>query len=121
MAKKKTIFEGSYEKEGILPEEYEFLDEPEEHLETPAEFELKMALGDKEVSVYTEEGISEELENDEIAPWEAGFMKGELHGGNLGECHRCGKVMSNEAEQVFDKEVHGVVRHFCSQECMNDE
>jgi len=119
MAKKKSIFDEELENEGILSEEYEFLDEPEEHLELPEDFEMKLAIGEKEISVYTEEGISEELENDEIEPWEAGFMEGELHGGHQAGCFQCNKILDSVAEQIYAREVDGIVRFFCSQTCMD--
>ncbi|MBD3318804.1 hypothetical protein GF342_02755 [Candidatus Woesearchaeota archaeon] len=121
MAKKKSIFDGDYEEEGIEPEEFEFLDEPEEHTETSDEIEMQMHIGETPVDVYSEEGLDEEMENDEIEPWEEGFMHGELHGGSMAECYTCGKVLDQESDDIFEREVEHVRRVYCSVECRDQD
>jgi hypothetical protein len=77
MARKKRLKPTREEK--MLGEEQGFLDEPSEHTQTTEEFIASMAIGEKDTDVYSEEGVEEELDNDELAPWEAGFMHGEQH------------------------------------------
>ena len=95
MAKKKSILEGSLEKEGIeIKKEHShdaFL-EPEEHEESADEVEQKMRTGEKVADVYSEEGREELIEADEISEREEGFSegaegKGDPHVGHAAEQH----------------------------------
>lgn len=103
----------------------EFVDEPEEFLETEEhagsheEAEFKIHVGEKEADVYTEEG-QDELTEDEggIAPWEEGFSRGaELVEG--GHCAHCHKPLGDREEDVFEKEYKGETLLFCSEKCAN--
>lgn len=115
---KKKGYKKDLEEIHVYAEEYEFLDEPGETVTPADEIEISMHIGDKDVDVYSEEGLDEEIKNDEIAPWEQGFMEGELHGGNLGECHLCGKIL--DQEEVYERELNGIKRFFCSKNCIED-
>ncbi len=75
MAKKKSIFEGSYKKEEVDASGHVH-DEPEEHEESSEKFKEEMTSGEEDEDVYTEEGREELEEDDEISPSEEGFMRG---------------------------------------------
>lgn len=93
------------EEQGILPEE------------TPEEEELEMESGEKEADVYTEEGREELAENDELEPFEEGFMEGEEKGGKDAKCASCGKVLSQNKTKVIEREIDGEICFFCSEKC----
>lgn len=67
--------------------------------------------------IYTEEGIEELEEDDELSPREAGFMEGATGKGNLGDCSACGKPLGDREEQVFERKWHGTLYRFCSKKC----
>lgn len=115
--KKKTIFEGSLKKQGIVAEQNEFL-EDEEHESTHEEQELKIKIGEKDADIYTEEG-REELEEDEgeIAPWEEAFAEGATGKGQKAVCANCGKPLSQDEDKVVEREYRGDVYWFCSNKC----
>ena len=114
---KKTIFEGSLKKEGIIADKNEF-SEDEEHENSHEDEEIKMHTGEKEADVYTKEG-REELEEDEegIAPWEEGFMEGASGKGSKGTCENCGKPLSQNEAEVIEREYRGETYFFCSDNC----
>ena len=113
---KKTIFEGSLSKQGIVSEKDEFL-EAEEHTETHEESGLKIRIGDKEADIYTEEGTEELEEEDEVAPWEEAFAQGASGKGEKATCANCGKPLSQDEDKVIEQEYRGNVYWFCSQKC----
>ncbi len=116
MAKKKSIFEGSLEKEGIKAEKDEFL-EPEEHKGTHQERMEDISAGEEAEDVYTEEGRESMIEGDEITPLEEGFSEGAEEKGELAKCSSCEKILSQEKEEVVEKEVKGELMFFCSNSC----
>ncbi|MFH1849824.1 MAG: hypothetical protein ABH879_06585 [archaeon] len=69
-----------------------------------------------EPEVYTEEGRESLVEDDEIEPWEEGFMEGACGKGHGAKCETCGKIFIGP-EDVVETEIQGEVRRFCSQEC----
>jgi hypothetical protein len=107
MAKKKSIFEGSLEKEGVETKKQHSHDdflEPEEHEESADEVEQKMHAGEKGVDVYSEEGREELVEGDEISEREEGFSegaegKGDPHVGHSAEQH----LTDNPEKKKFAK------------------
>jgi len=116
MADDKTIFEGDLKKEGVVAEKDEFL-ESEEHKESSDEIETKMHTGEKEVDVYTEEGREELMEDDEVSPREEAFAEGATARGGQGKCAHCGKVLSQQQDDVIEREIDHKITFFCSNEC----
>lgn len=114
--KESVIKSDDIKKEGIKPEKEEFL-EPEEHAETPDEFDKELHANEKEESVYTEEGREDLVEDDEIEPWEEGFSEGAVDRGEKGECAHCGKPLRQEEKKVIEREINGELYWFCSDGC----
>lgn len=65
--------------------------------------------------VYTEEGLEEEVEDDEIRDSEEGFIEG-YEGNEDVNCANCGKVLGDE-EDVVEEEFDNKIRRFCSNRC----
>ena len=116
MAEDETIFEGDLKKEGVSAEKEEFL-ESEEHSESSDDVETKMHTGEKAVDVYSEEGREELLEEDEISPREEAFSEGATDRGSQGKCAHCGKVLSQDQNEVIEREIDHKPHFFCSNEC----
>jgi hypothetical protein len=74
----------------------------------------KIAKGKKEEDVYSEEGREELLEDDEIEPFEEGFMEGAEGRGKKNCCAECGKLLGEE--DVFERQFGDETRWFCSEE-----
>lgn len=70
--------------------------------------------GEKDPDVYTEEGLEDLEDADEIAPWEEGFMEGAKGGGQGAKCRRCGKIL---IEDFIERQVGGSIYRFCSEKC----
>ena len=118
MPKKRSIFEGRIEKEGITPSKDEFL-ESEEHEEPHEELELEMHTGKRETDVYTEEGREELMEDDEISPAEEGFAKGAEGKGSYAKCAHCGKILVSNQKSII-REINNKQEVFCSDNCAKD-
>ncbi|MEM4282431.1 MAG: hypothetical protein QXU88_01585 [Candidatus Woesearchaeota archaeon] len=118
--KKKSIFEGSLQKEGIetgKSHSHEaLLDEPEEHEESPEELEIEMHVGERQPDVYTEEGREELIEGEEISEFEEAFAEGASGRGHSGVCEHCGKPLGQRGE-VVEREIEGELYFFCSESC----
>ena len=84
--------------------------------ETSEEISEDMKEGTKEADPYTKEGREALQEDDELSPGEEGFMEGASGRGDETCCDECGKLLSDDAEQVFEREVHDKKRLFCSEE-----
>jgi hypothetical protein len=69
---------------------------------------------EKEEDIYSEGGREELVEDDEIEPWEQGFMQGAEGGGQGAKCRKCGKPL---VDDVVEKEIDGENYRFCSEEC----
>lgn len=67
--------------------------------------------------IYSEEGREELVEDDEIEPWEGGFMQGAEGGGQGAKCRKCGKMLGDK--NFVEKEIDGDVLRFCSEDCAN--
>ena len=113
MPKKRTIFEGRIEKQGIKPSKEEFL-ESEEHEGPHEELELDMHTGERETDVYTEEGREELMEDDAITPQEEGFSEGAEGKGSMAKCSHCGKILGNDKTSIVEREIDGKIELFCS-------
>lgn len=118
MAKKKdkTIWDTNYE-DKIEGDEYAkeegMEDEPEEHEESSEDLKKEMDEGKKEEDVYTEEGREELTEDDEIDPWEEGYVEG-VKGKETLKCRNDGKVIIGKPiERIIDHETYW----FCSEKC----
>lgn len=68
----------------------------------------------RDPDIYTEEGAQDLEEDDEIAPWEEGFMKGARGGGQGAKCRRCGKILIDD---LIERQVGSSIYRFCSEKC----
>lgn len=66
--------------------------------------------------IYDEEDREQLVEDDEIEPWEEGFMKGAEGGGQDAKCRTCGKVLMGP-EDIVEKKIKGHILRFCSELC----
>jgi hypothetical protein len=71
----------------------------------------EMQKGRKDVDVYSEEGLEELEEDDEIDPAEEGFMEGELEEGQLSKDALTGKPLLDK-ETVHELELDGRLYRF---------
>ena len=65
--------------------------------------------------IYSEEGREDLVEDDEIEPWEEGFMQGAEGGGQGAKCRKCGKPLIDK--DFIEKEIDGENYRFCCEEC----
>ena len=68
----------------------------------------------REGDIYTEEGLEDLEEDDEIAPWEEGFMEGATGGGQGAKCRKCGMIL---IEDFIEKQIGRKIYRFCSEKC----
>ena len=54
--------------------------------------------------VYSSDGRSKLVEDDEISPWEAAFMEGADMDGQQAKCRGCGKML-DRAHRVVEKAI----------------
>ena len=78
--------------------------------------ELDMETGKLEADVYSEPGREVLEEDDELKPWEEGFMKGASGPGQQGKCAKCGKALLDNS--TVEKEIDGELKWFCSDDCL---
>ncbi len=73
---------------------------------------------DKEESedddVYSEKGLEDLEDDDEIDVVEEGLMEGFHEGGKLTKCAYCGRILSDAKDEVFEEMVGDKVYRFCS-------
>ena len=81
---------------------------------TKEEQRIDIKKQEQEEEVYTETGRDELVEDDEIETWEQGFMEGAEGRGQLTSCARCGKLLSEEKDKVFERKIDGKKMLFCS-------
>ena len=91
------------EEQGILPEE------------KPEERRTKMLQGEEDEDLYTKEGRDLLEEDDEIAPWEEGFVEGAAGQGQLGKDALTGEPLK-DVEEVVEAEIDGKSYRFANQE-----
>ncbi|MBI5398198.1 hypothetical protein HZB03_01920 [Candidatus Woesearchaeota archaeon] len=75
----------------------------------------KLRLGVKEKDVYDRLSRDALVEEDELAPWEAGFMEGAEKGGQRAKCAGCGVILSRDS--TVERKIAGKLLWFCSQAC----
>ena len=63
----------------------------------------------------TEEGREEAMDDDELEPWEEGFLEGASKEGQLGKCANCGDMLTEE--NCVEKKIEGELHRFCSEKC----
>ena len=80
-------------------------------MQNPHEFGEKK---EREADIYTEKGLEELEEDDEIAPWEEGFMEGAKGGGQGAKCRKCGKILIDD---FIERQIGDQIYRFCSEEC----
>ena len=90
------------DEQGILPKE------------TSDEKKMKMKLGEEDEDIYSTEGQEEEVEEDEIEPWEAGFMEGASGAGQLGKDALTGKPLVGQ--KVVEVTIGGKLYRFMTEE-----
>jgi YHS domain-containing protein len=66
--------------------------------------------------IYTEEGLEEEVDDDEIRPEEEGLMEGYEGKENI-KCAECGKMLSDDEDEVYEEEINDKTYRFCSNFC----
>lgn len=88
------------DEQGILP------------TESSDEKKMKMKLGEEDEDIYSAERQEEEVEEDEIEPWEAGFMKGASGAGQLGKDALTGKPLVGR--NIIEAEIGGKLYRFMS-------
>ncbi len=115
MAEKKTVLDTDLEKEGIAEEKAEHL-KPETTSDEKTE---AIQEGTKDADITTEEGREDLTENDEISPTEEAFAEGAEEKGELGTCAQCGKPLSQNREEVVEREINGEKVWFCCDDCAN--
>lgn len=81
--------------------------------ETADEKKMKMKLGEEDEDIYTPEGQEEEVEEDEIEPWEEGFMQGASGAGQLGKDALTGKPLVGR--NVIETEIGGKLYRFATE------
>jgi len=75
---KRSVKERNEAKEQkFYAKQHQFLDEAEEHEESSEEYREAIVKGKRDADVYTQEGRAQEMEDDEIEPFEQAFMEGE--------------------------------------------
>ncbi len=88
---------------------------PDHHKDSPERLKEHMEHGEVDEDLELEEGREEQVEEDEIEPWEAGFAAGESDEGQLGKDALTGKPLMN-VEDVVEAEIDGKLYRFASKE-----
>lgn len=90
------------EEQGILPEKNRQLKKEE------------ILLGEEDEDVYTDEGLEQLEEDDEIEPWEEGFVKGAKDQGQMGKDALTGEPLV-DIEKITELELNGKIYRFINQ------
>ncbi|MEK6900399.1 MAG: hypothetical protein AABX05_04720 [Nanoarchaeota archaeon] len=118
-AAKKAVKKASYDDEDDDDdgdEEVKLLPDEEQGItkdETSEDHQEAMDLGEEDEDVYTEEGRKKLEENDEIEPWEEGFVEGANELGQLGKDALTG-VPLMDVDEVIEMELDGKLYRFSS-------
>ena len=91
------------EEQGIIPEE------------TLEEKQLKMGFGEEDEDLEIKEGREEQVEEDEIEPWEAGFAEGASDEGQLAKDALTGEPLMG-IDDVVELEIEGKKYRFINEE-----
>lgn len=75
----------------------------------------EMESGEEEETVYDDVGREKLMEDDEIDPWEEGFMEGAEDDGEQGKCQYCGAALL-DPKHTFETKIDGKTYWFCSAE-----
>lgn len=102
---KKSKKEVKKEEDEVYPEE--------EHDEPEDEKDLHMKIGEDDEDIYEEEGQKALTENDELEPWEEGFVEGAAGMGQLGKDALTGKPLM-DADEVVEMELDGKLYRFAN-------
>ena len=78
------------------------------------EVHAKIRSKKKDEDVYDTHSLEELEEDDEISPWEEGFMEGAHSEGEGAKCRNCGKILLDTA---VERELHDEIERFCSDHC----
>ncbi|MBD3249429.1 hypothetical protein GF336_05265 [Candidatus Woesearchaeota archaeon] len=106
--KEKIVSEDTYSKED---NEGDFNEK-----KTSEDIELEMEIGKKDEEVYSEEGRESLVEDDEMEPWEEGFMEGAEGRGEQHCCSECGKLLGEDESSIYERKFDGELKWFCSEE-----
>ncbi|MBW2991616.1 hypothetical protein KY345_00175 [Candidatus Woesearchaeota archaeon] len=87
---------------------------PKERTKDEIREDIDEGVDDKEV--YSEPGRDKLVEEGEMGTWEEGFMEGAEGRGQMTSCARCGKLLSQEKDEVFERKINGKKMFFCSKE-----
>lgn len=87
---------------------------PKERTKDEIREDIDGGVDDKEV--YSEQARDKLVEEGEIAPWEEGFMEGAEGRGQMASCARCGKLLTQGKDKVFQRKINGKKMLFCSEE-----
>ena len=79
------------------------------------EISQDMEHGDKDEDVYSKEGREKLEDDDEIEPWEEGFMQGAAQAGQLGKDALTGESLM-DVEDLVETEIDGKIYRFVSEE-----
>ncbi len=82
--------------------------------ETTEQIEEDIKVGEKDEDIYTKEGRKVQEDEDEIEPWEEGFMEGASGPGQLGKDALTGKPLMG-ADNVYEVEHEGKLYRFVSE------
>jgi hypothetical protein len=72
-------------------------------------------MAEQNEDIYSEEGLEELEENDEISPEEAGFMEGEKDGGRLAKDALTGEPILDHHD-IVERIIDGKLYRFISEE-----
>ena len=118
MPKKKPVPGKKTPKDVSYEDSYAVEDETHDEgvKKTPDELKAEMEAGKKSEEVYTEEGREKLAEDDEVEPFEQGFMEGAEGRGEQNCCAECGKLLGEEEKEIIEREFDGELKWFCSEE-----
>lgn len=79
---------------------------------------LDIELGEKEEEIYDDEARESLLDDDQIEPWEEGFMEGAEMDGQDAKCKKCGGAITKE--NAVEKKIDGEICYFCCNKCLEE-
>ena len=85
---------------------------PKERTKDEIREDIDESVDDKEV--YNEEARHKLVEEDEIEPFEEAYMEGAEGRGQRTSCARCGKLLGQKNDEVFERKINGKRLYFCS-------
>ncbi len=88
---------------------------PDHQQESSDELKSDMKTGGKDEDLDTKEGREQQVEEDEVEPWEAGFSEGASDEGQLGVDALTGEPLM-DVEDVVETEIDGKKYRFVNEE-----